>query len=480
MKRKILALWMVFLCLIGCASQDFHIVGEKDYPDYRIFEFREYSDTFSHSLELNAGDAVALDYIIRQGRLQIVVKMGDDVVYRDSTTVSGNQEIPIDKSGNYSFTFTTKNASGNVTLTAIRAPEQTDAPQQETTTLKIYTPNEDDSISSTTVEGTATADGIFSALQQAGVIGEDVIARDFKEKETAEQTEYTLNLSQAFSEQATRQIVQCIVNTYLANLGGDVMRITLEGQVLKTDAWEMSSPWPFSETVTPEETEPTEPSKSEPETSEETEPSEPEDTTQGSAPMLALTFDDGPSQHTKEILDLLESYNAKATFFVVGTNADNYDVTMSRALSLGCEIGNHTVNHTDLTDADSETIAEEIGNCADSVQRGTGYTPPFLRPPYGAVNQSVKDQVGLPMILWSIDTRDWESRDADAVIEQVLGKVSDGDIILMHDLYGSTAEACKTIIPKLVEEGYQLVTISELAKAKGIDLEAGECYYSFH
>lgn len=479
MNRKILALWMVFLCLVGCASRDFHIVGEADYPDYRIFEFREYSDTFSHSLELDAGDTVALDVIVRQGSLKIVVKTGDDVIYRDSAAVSGNQEIRIDKSGSYSFTFTAKNASGNITLTALRAPKQTEAPPEETTALKIYTPNEDGSISSVTAEGAATAEGIYIALQQAGIIGADVLVRDFKAKETSEQTEYTLDLSQAFAEQATRQIVQCIVNTYLANMGGDVMRITVEGQVFKTDALDMSSPWPFSETVdASEESEPTEPSESEPEKS--TEPSEPEPSTQDGAPMLALTFDDGPSQYTKEILDLLETCNARATFFVVGTNADNYDVTMSRALSLGCEIGNHTVNHLDLTDADSETIVKEIGSCAESVQRGTGYTPPFLRPPYGAVNQELRDQVGMPMILWSVDTRDWESRDADAVIEQVLGQVSDGDIILMHDLYGSTAEACKTIIPQLVEEGYQLVTISELAAAKGIDLENGECYYSFH
>lgn len=474
MKHRMIALAMVLLCLTACTAQSFHVVGDDGYPDYRIFEFRDYSDQFSHTLELEAGDTVALDVIVRHGELDILVKSDQgDVIYQDDETSSGSSELTIQHPGTYEFTFTTVQASGNVTVTAIRAPQQEEPEQAtepiptqlpQTVQLTVYVPKDDGTLECVTCDGIATAEGICDALRQAGVVGAEVTVNSLTTEIEPAATVYTLDLSGAFGDNATRLVVQCVVNTYLINLGGDQLLITVDGEALQTEQVQMDAPWLFSETVE----EPTEPEESE----------EPEQ--QLSGPMLAITFDDGPSQYTKEILDLLETYDAKATFFVVGTRVDTYSETLSREIQLGCEVGNHTVNHVDLTKADEGTMAKEIADCNNSVCQNTGYTPSLLRPPYGSTSQSVRDQVGMPMILWSVDTRDWESRDADAVIEQVLGQVQDGDIILMHDLYGSTAEACKTIIPELIAQGYQLVTVSELAQAKGIDLEAGERYFSFH
>lgn len=468
MKHKVIFAAIILLCLGGCASSYFHVVGDDAYPDYRIFEFRDYSERFFHTLQLDAGDTVVLSVMIRNGRLKIhVEETGGDVIYQDDAAASGSTELSIERAGEYVFTFITDQADGNVTMTAIRALQQEEestqtieptVQQPETVPLTVYVPQDDGTLKAITCDGMDTPEGIFAALSEAGVIGADVTFRDLTTQPEQGKTIYTLNLSPEFCTNATRQLLQCVVNTYLVNLGGDCLLITADGEPLQTETFRMDEPWPFSDTVAAEEPEPPE---------------------QPPGPMLALTFDDGPSQYTPQILDLLETYDAKATFFVVGSRVDTYSEMISRAIELGCEIGNHTVNHVDLSEADSETMAKEIGDCNNSVCRNTGYTPSLLRPPYGATNQSVRENAGMPLVLWSIDTRDWESRDADAVVAEVLEQIQDGDIVLMHDLYGSTAEACKTIIPELIAQGYQLVTVSELARAKGIDLENGERYFSF-
>ncbi len=197
-----------------------------------------------------------------------------------------------------------------------------------------------------------------------------------------------------------------------------------------------------------------------------------------SRPMVALTFDDGPSRVTPRILDTLEQYNARATFFVVGRQVNSYYENMRRAVSLGCEIGNHTVSHASLPGLDLNGLASEIGSNNQRICDYISYTPALFRPPYGAANDTVRANAGMPMILWNIDTEDWKSRNAQSVISRALDHVKDGDIILMHDLYGSTAEACETIIPELINRGFQLVTVSEMAQAKGVSLESGQLYYS--
>ena len=195
-------------------------------------------------------------------------------------------------------------------------------------------------------------------------------------------------------------------------------------------------------------------------------------------PMVALTWDDGPADATSVILDALEAVGGKGTFFVVGQRVDYYPDNVRRAVSLGCEIGNHTWQHAYLDTLSAEDIRSQIQRTNDKVEEITGVRPTIMRPTGGRVNSAVKENVGMPMIQWTIDTLDWKTRDAKSTIDAVLNNVSDGDIVLMHDLYDATAEASKTIIPELVSRGYQLVTVSELAQYRG-GLEAGKQYFSF-
>lgn len=194
--------------------------------------------------------------------------------------------------------------------------------------------------------------------------------------------------------------------------------------------------------------------------------------------MVALTYDDGPSANTPKILDTLEKYDAVATFFVVGNRVSTYANTVKRAYGMGCEIGNHTYEHKILTRADAAGIREQVSKTNAAVKNITGTDPIVMRPPGGCVNDTVKSQTGMPMILWSIDTLDWRTRNAASTKTAVLDHVKDGDIVLMHDLYEATANASTTIIPTLVERGYQLVTVSELAECRG-GMKDGCLYYSF-
>lgn len=187
---------------------------------------------------------------------------------------------------------------------------------------------------------------------------------------------------------------------------------------------------------------------------------------------VALTFDDGPSKYTDRILDCLEKYGAKATFFVIGKSVYAYPTTLARAHSLGMEIGNHTMSHPRLTSISSSSISEQLNSCASAVENVTGTRPALVRPPYGSYNNSVINTAGLPFILWSIDTLDWKTRNAQKTVNAVLSDVKDGDIILMHDLYLPTAQATEIIVPELIERGFDLVTVSELAERKGKTLTA--------
>ena len=194
--------------------------------------------------------------------------------------------------------------------------------------------------------------------------------------------------------------------------------------------------------------------------------------------LVALTYDDGPSIYTPRILKTLKENNSVATFFVVGNRVPMYSDTVKKAYGMGCEIGNHTYEHKILTRADAAGIRNQVSRTNVAVKKITGTAPIVMRPPGGAVNNMVKSQTGMPMILWSIDTLDWRTRNAASTKTAVLDHVKDGDIVLMHDLYEATANASTTIIPTLVERGYQLVTVSELAECRG-GMKDGCLYYSF-
>ena len=181
-------------------------------------------------------------------------------------------------------------------------------------------------------------------------------------------------------------------------------------------------------------------------------------------PMVALTFDDGPHPtNTDALLDILEENGAVATFFQVGQNLWKDPDAIRRAEAMGCEIGSHSYRHADLSKLSAEAIAADLQKADDAFIEVLGHAPTLLRPPYGSVNQAVKTTTGRSIITWSIDTEDWRSRNAGKVIASVQGSGDlSGQVILMHDIHDSTIEAAETLIPWLVEQGYQLVTVTEL------------------
>ncbi len=187
-----------------------------------------------------------------------------------------------------------------------------------------------------------------------------------------------------------------------------------------------------------------------------------------SKPMVALTFDDGPSIYTKEILETLKKYNSNASFFVLGNKIDNYSDTIIKMYQDGNEIGNHSYNHRSLTKLSNEEQKEQIDKTQDIIKKYTGFTPIYLRPTYGSVNQNLRDNTNLEIILWNVDTKDWKYKNVNTIVNNALKDVKDGSIILMHDTHKRTSEAVKILIPKLIENGYQLVTISELKEAQKI------------
>ena len=196
-------------------------------------------------------------------------------------------------------------------------------------------------------------------------------------------------------------------------------------------------------------------------------------------PMIALTFDDGPCGRTHEILDCIEQNGGAVTFFVQGCNAQYYPNELRRMLDLGCEIGNHSYDHPYLSRLSAEGVASQVGRTNDIVRNATGSNPTVLRPPYGA-HSDVSDAVcGLPVIIWSVDTRDWATRNTQSTIDHVLSHARDGEIVLMHDIHPSTVDAALYLIPELQRRGYQLVTVSELAQYRGDGAQAGSVYYSF-
>ena len=192
--------------------------------------------------------------------------------------------------------------------------------------------------------------------------------------------------------------------------------------------------------------------------------------------MIALTFDDGPNHNTSNIIDALNKYNAKATFFVLGNRIKGREDILLKMDKSGMEIGNHTFNHLLLTKYDDDKIRKEIMDTNDLIFASIGKEARLLRPSYGSVNNRIKRISNMPIIIWDIDTLDWKSHNSKKITSRVVNKVRDGDIILMHDIYSATYNAILNIIPILMENGYEFVTIDELFYYKGISLENGKVY----
>ncbi len=213
-------------------------------------------------------------------------------------------------------------------------------------------------------------------------------------------------------------------------------------------------------------------------TSTETSPAFPGRIVDPAKPMIALTFDDGPnSATTLRIIKALKDNGSVATFFTLGNRVKDGQATLQAMLNANCEIGNHSFNHKSFVGLSLADLHDQIDTTDNLLKEAGVPITGLLRPPYGAIDDTVKNNTGKTIILWDVDTRDWESRDATAVAQHIMTHLADGNIILMHDIYESTASAAEQVIPKIIAEGYQLVTISELLQAKGLPEKAGTVYY---
>jgi len=195
---------------------------------------------------------------------------------------------------------------------------------------------------------------------------------------------------------------------------------------------------------------------------------------------VAFTFDDGPSGYTAEIIDFLDEYHAKATFFMVGTNMIKKPGMVQLVLDRGNEIGSHSYEHKYMTKQSPKELSA-MHSLMDSIYYEIS-SKNFLmtRPPYGSIDSDVTNSIDTAFIMWSLDTRDWEKRNVDAIVTNVMENIQDGDIILFHDVYSTTREAIKILLPLLYEQGYQITTVSELAKLKNLSLENGTIYHNFY
>ena len=182
-------------------------------------------------------------------------------------------------------------------------------------------------------------------------------------------------------------------------------------------------------------------------------------------PMLALTFDDGPSDQTDRILKVLMQYDARATFFVIGNKLEEYADVLKRTAASGNEIACHTWSHPNLVKTSAAKIRTQITRTTELIKELTGVEVTCMRPPYGNQNVNVRNvckDLNLTIIRWKIDTSDWRTRNADKTYKAIIKGAGNGEIILCHDLYATTATAAEKAIPELIEMGYQLVTVSEL------------------
>jgi len=184
---------------------------------------------------------------------------------------------------------------------------------------------------------------------------------------------------------------------------------------------------------------------------------------------IALTFDDGPHPaRTPEILKILNEYNVKATFFVIGKNVEYYPETFQKIISDGHEIGNHTYTHRSLKKCTTDLVKKEIQAFEKIISEYSTVKSALIRPPGGLYGNSLEDYAinnNYNIILWSVDTMDWAHKDVDEIVDNILTNTDGGDIILMHDYISGqspTPKVIETVIPILIERGYEFVTVSEL------------------
>ena len=181
------------------------------------------------------------------------------------------------------------------------------------------------------------------------------------------------------------------------------------------------------------------------------------------APKIALTFDDGPSAAwTPALLDGLKERGVKATFFLIGENADKNPEIVKRMAEEGHLIGNHTYHHVELTKVSENEARLELADTSAVIVRITGKEPEYMRPPFGAWQRKLEQEIQMLPVLWTIDPLDWTTENQDEIVNKVVTEAEENDIILLHDCYKSSVEAALRIVDILAERGFEFVTVDEL------------------
>ena len=192
---------------------------------------------------------------------------------------------------------------------------------------------------------------------------------------------------------------------------------------------------------------------------------------------VALTFDDGPRRDTTDrLLEGLKERGASATFFLVGEEAERYPELVRRMQAEGHQVGNHTWSHVRLEGASKAVIQEEVGKTEELLETLLGGSGYWLRPPYGLITPGTEKLVRVPMVKWSVDPRDWENKNTDKVVQEILKHVKPNSIILLHDIYDTSVDAALKVVDTLEAQGYCFVTVEELLCLNGVTPEAGELY----
>lgn len=194
--------------------------------------------------------------------------------------------------------------------------------------------------------------------------------------------------------------------------------------------------------------------------------------------VIAVTFDDGPSNKTEYLLQELEKEDWKVTFFVLGSRAKEYPELIKKMYKDGHEIGSHTYSHLNLKNLSDYEIYKEINNTNKIIEETIGIKPQYLRPPYGNTNDHIKEIADMTTILWNVDTLDWKSRNEDAVYKEIMKNASDGSIILLHDLYQTSIDGAIKAMKELEKQGYEFVTIDEMFKIKGEEIDKNKSYFN--
>lgn len=195
--------------------------------------------------------------------------------------------------------------------------------------------------------------------------------------------------------------------------------------------------------------------------------------------LIALTFDDGPGNYTEKLVDILNDNKATATFFMLGKKVKSFKNAVKKVDENNMEIGYHSWNHTSFKRQKLEEIENELKNSNEILKSIIGKEFTLIRPPYGSINNEIKEKLNNPLIFWNIDTEDWRHKDVEYLLNYTKEHVKDGSIILFHDIHKSSVDAMEVILPELYALGYQVTTVSNLASTFNVKLENHQSYRHF-